>query len=403
MVFLLGFLDFAVRQMVVGMFPLLKQGWSLDDKSLGALAAIVPIVVGMTVLPTALLIDRWSRVKAIVVMAVMWSLATIACGLAQNFGQLLVARGFVGLGEAAYGPAGFALLAYYFPQRMRATVIGGILVSATLGSVLGIVAGGAIGAAWGWQRTFLVAGMLSLAVSLLFLAVRDYPTVPVARNDRDRGQFAVIARALVMSPTAAFSYIAGASQLFVVSTLTVWLPSYFGRSHGMTASHAALTGGLAVLVGAVGTLAWARLADGLSLRDLRYRLYIPAAGSALTALLLLVAFSLLAPDTLQIIVIMVAACLMTSCYGPVNAVVIDVVQPGLRASATAMVSVFQNVLGLAAGPLIIGFVSDRQGLGAALALLPVFGCISAGCFIAASRSYRRERAQVLALSVSTGS
>jgi MFS family permease len=132
-IFLLGFLDFAVRQMVVGIFPLLKVDWGLDDKSIGALAAIVPIAVGLSVIPMSLLIDRWSRVKAIFLMALAWSLATIACGLATSFPQLMAARLVVGLGEAAYGPAGFALIAYYFPSRLRATAISGILIGATMG------------------------------------------------------------------------------------------------------------------------------------------------------------------------------------------------------------------------------------------------------------------------------
>ena len=50
-------------------------------------------------------------------MAFVWCLATVACGLAQNYAQLLSARAFVGLGEAAYGAAGGALLAHVFPRQ----------------------------------------------------------------------------------------------------------------------------------------------------------------------------------------------------------------------------------------------------------------------------------------------
>ena len=68
----------------------------------------------------ALFADRASRVKSIVVMAVVWSLATISCMITRSYSQLLAARAFVGLGEAGYGSVGAALIASHFPSRMRA-------------------------------------------------------------------------------------------------------------------------------------------------------------------------------------------------------------------------------------------------------------------------------------------
>jgi MFS family permease len=241
-----------------------------------------------------------------------------------------------------------------------------------------------------------VAGAISLVATFAFLLVRDYPTAPVVKGRAGEGRLATVARALLMSATALCAYGAGATQLFVISTLTVWLPSYFTRNYAMTPSRAAIVGATAVLLGSFGTLAWARLADCWSLRDARGRLFAPAIGSALTAVLLTIAFVLVPPGPVQLGLIMAAALAMTACYGPVNAVVMDVVQPGLRATATAMVSFFQNILGLAAGPLLIGFISDRYGLGAAFTVLPLFSLVSAGCFLLACRSYLRERDAIAA-------
>jgi MFS family permease len=98
------------------------------------LTAAVSITVAVFAFPIALLADRWSRVKSIVVMATVWSIATIACGLSKSYGQLLAARAVIGLGEAGYGAAGGALLTSMFPAARRATVVGGFLAAAVVGS-----------------------------------------------------------------------------------------------------------------------------------------------------------------------------------------------------------------------------------------------------------------------------
>ena len=106
--FLLMTFDFVDRQIVVSMFPYLKAEWSLSDRELGALISIVSVVIALGTLPLSLLADSWSRVKGVVVMATVWSLATIACGFAGSYRSLLLTRGIIGLGEAGYGPAAAA-------------------------------------------------------------------------------------------------------------------------------------------------------------------------------------------------------------------------------------------------------------------------------------------------------
>src|SRR5438477_8932798 len=77
--FLIMVFDFIDRQIVVSMFPALKTEWQLSDKQLGALLLVVSITVGFGSLPVALLADRWSRVKSIAAMAIVWSLVTVSC------------------------------------------------------------------------------------------------------------------------------------------------------------------------------------------------------------------------------------------------------------------------------------------------------------------------------------
>jgi MFS family permease len=101
---------------------------------------------------------------------------------AQGYAHLLIARAFVGLGEAGYGSVGAAMVATHFPLRMRSRIMGGFFASASVGSVLGIVLGGVIASRFGWQAGFGVVGIPGLIVALLYFFVRDYKTVEAANN-----------------------------------------------------------------------------------------------------------------------------------------------------------------------------------------------------------------------------
>jgi predicted MFS family arabinose efflux permease len=165
--------DYVDRQVIVSLFPYLKAAWGPSDKQLGALVSVVSLTVALGAVPVALFADRASRVKSIVVMAVVWSLATISCMVTRSYSQLLAARAFVGLGEAGYGSVGAALIASHFPSRMRGALLAAFFASASVGSVLGVMLGGLIAARWGWQAAFGVVGLPGLVLALLYMKVRD--------------------------------------------------------------------------------------------------------------------------------------------------------------------------------------------------------------------------------------
>ena len=181
--FALMVVDYVDRQVVVSMFSHLKAQWDLSDSQLGGLVSVVSITVALGAVPLSLLADRWSRVKSIFLMALIWSLATISCAFAASYTHLLGARALVGVGEAAYGTVGAALLASLFPVRMRSTVLGAFLAAGMMGSVLGVVLGGFIAERWGWQAGFGAVGAPGLVLCFVFLLiVRDYKTVALARE-----------------------------------------------------------------------------------------------------------------------------------------------------------------------------------------------------------------------------
>ncbi len=397
MAFLLMTLDFVDRQVVVSMFPVLKSEWQLTDKQLGALVSSVSITIAIFSFPIAVLSDRWSRVKSIAVMAGIWSLATIACGLTRNYAQLLAARAAIGLGEAGYGAAGGALLTSMFPASRRATVVSGFLAAASIGSVLGVVLGGVITARWGWQTAFGIVGIPGLVLAVAFLWVRDYRTVPLVDRDATRMGARAAFLSLFRPRSAVAAYFGGALQLVAVSTLLVWLPSFLNRTHGLSVEQAGMRAAIVVLVGSVGVVFWGYVADRRAAADPRAKMRVPAVALVIGGLLLSAAFGFVTDAATQFALVTLGGFMVTAASGSVPSVAIDVIHPGLRATAAAMVAVVQNLFGLAAGPLIAGALSDAYGLGTALAIMPLFCLASAAVLLAGARFYPADLARAEAL------
>ena len=302
LLFLLMVVDYADRQVMVAAFPYLRLEWGVSDVQLGALVSVVSVMVAAAALPIAVAVDRWGRVRAVAVMAVVWSAATAACGFAGGYLSMLVARLVVGLGQASFGPAGSALLAAKFPADRRATVLGVFQTGAPLGILVGGVGGSLAAAQWGWRAAFWMLALPGLVLAVLFLRVRDYPTVRPARP----GARAAV-RALTRAPSAIGAMVGGALLLVVLSTLYTWLPTYLQRAYGMAPVRAGVLGSAVVLAGAVGTAGGAVLADWAARRDVRRRLVVPAAAGVASSALLGTAFLAVPVGSAQLLLILAGA------------------------------------------------------------------------------------------------
>jgi MFS family permease len=319
----------------------------------------------------------------------------------RSYGQLLAARSIVGLGEAGYGSVGAALIASHFPSRMRAALLAAFFASASVGSVLGVMLGGLIAARWGWHAAFGVVGFPGLVLALLYLKVRDYRTVELTpaldQATRSMGEVARhIVKILARSRTMFWVCVGGAAQLIVVSAVWSWLPSFLNRVHGVAPAQAGVRAALIVLCGAIGSVVWGAVVDRAGMRRSRTKFTALALLCIATLISLVFAFgaprlgiALSAPA--QFALIALGGFLMTCTVGPVSAIVIDVVHPGVRATGCSVLALFQNLLGLALGPFIAGILSDGWGLESALTVMPAFSALAALCFLIAARSYEIDK------------
>src|SRR3954464_1772452 len=80
--------DYMSRQVLNAVFPLLKSEWKLSDTQLGSLSGVVSLMVGLLTVPLSLVADRWGRIASLKAMALLWSLATLACGFARSYEEM---------------------------------------------------------------------------------------------------------------------------------------------------------------------------------------------------------------------------------------------------------------------------------------------------------------------------
>ncbi|SDR45838.1 MFS transporter [Paraburkholderia tuberum] len=398
MTFALMFFDFIDRQVIVSLFPHIKSEWNLSDKQLGSLVSIISIVVGVGGLPVALVADRMGRVKSIVVMAITWSLATISCMFTTNYSQLFAARAMVGVGETGYGSVGVALISTLFPKRLRSAALGIFYAAPSLGSVLGVVLGGMIAARWGWKAAFGVVGVPGLVLALLYLFVRD-KTVALTPglNQATRslgGTLKHIFVTMARTRTLLWVCVGAAAQLITVSAMWSWLPSYLNRFHGMAPEAAAKSAAAVVLVSAFGCTFWGIVVGRLALRTPRNKLSALSVLCLITSVILVVAFGGSYTGNAQFKLILLGGFFMNCTVGLVAGVAMDVIHPGVRSTGAAVLSLFQNVLGLAVGPFLAGVLSDQWGLQWALTVIPLFSILAAVLFVIAMRSYDSDAAGI---------
>ncbi len=397
LLFALMVVNYLDRQVVVAMFVPLKATWNLQDSDLGLLSAVTSIVIAFGAVPLALLAERWTRVRAIATMAIVWSIATVASAFAPSYAMLLGARALVGLGEATFGAVGVALLATLYPHRARSTVLGAFFVASIVGTTLGIGGGGIVVHHWGWRATFLTAGLPGIALAVVFMAaMRRYrETGAVAGAGVPAPAVRAVLAAAVRPRTVPLVCAGSALQLLTVSMIYAWVPTYLARYHGLDVRGAGLAAGILVVASGVGVLASSALADRLGRRVPSARVFVPALGASLTFAIFTPTFALVPAGTAQFVLMTIGSIVMMSSVGPGAAVVQDVVPERVRATAAAVQAMVLNLVGLAGGAALTGALSDRVGLQAALALVPIASLAAALCFALARRTYADDASRAM--------
>lgn len=383
--------DYMSRQVLNAVFPMLKAEWSLSDAQLGGLSSIVALMVGLLTLPLSALADRFGRVRSLALMAVLWSLATLACALARTYEEMFWARFAVGVGEAAYGSVGIAVVISVFPRHMRATLTGAFMAGGLFGGVLGVGLGGAVAGAVGWRHAFAAMALFGLVLAVVYPLVVTRSRLAQAMVSDEaseparKGLFSLIA-----TPSVIATYLGSGLQLFVCAAIPAWMPSFLNRYYGLEPGKAAVAAAGFVLVGAIGMLLGGVINDSLCRKA-------PARAARVAFAICAGGFGLLTAGFLQPVgptqLMMIAAGLFVAAgvTGPAGAMVANLTDPRAHGSAFATLTLANNLLGLAPGAFVTGLLADRLGgLLQALQVIPLTCLAAAAAFLFASRRYGRD-------------
>ena len=396
--------DYMSRQVLNAVFPFIKSAWDLSDAKLGSLSSVVALMVGVLTFPLSVLADRWGRVKSIVLMAALWSLATLGCAIASNYGQMLAARTFVGIGEAAYGSVGIALVLSIFPARLRATLTGTFMAGGAFGSVLGMAMGGAVATHLGWRWSFGAMACLGIALVVIYrfvvtekrLALLQHPGAGQKGTQGVRLSFRALMKGLFSTRSVICAYVGSGLHLVVPAAVWAWMPSYLNRYYGMAPGKAAVNAAVFVLVTGLGMVVCGVLADRLN-RKVAQRKWMTAIAYCLLCFILLgIAFHLPA-GPLQLVLIGCGMFFCAGATGPSGAMVANLTPPSIHASAFATLTLANNLLGLAPAAILTGIIADRIGLQGALQLVPFAPLLAAIAFAIGRSSYKRDLDRVNAL------
>jgi MFS transporter, Spinster family, sphingosine-1-phosphate transporter len=387
---LLNYLD---RFVVPPVGESIKATLHTTDAQFGALASAFLLVYMCSAPVFGAFGDRPGRPRLIAAGIALWSVATAAAGLAPNYPALLAARATVGIGEAAYSALAPALLADYFPERVRGRVFAIFYAAIPVGSALGYILGGLVDRRYGWRAAFFIAGLPGLLFAVLAWFLDDAgPAGDGVAPATPRAGFRLYAP-LLRNPSYLRTVVGYAAYTFALGGISVWMPTFLIRVRGVPAATASSQlGTVLVLTGFVGTFVGGWVADALLRRTRQAYLWLSGVSTMLAAPLAWIALTV--PGATAYWVSLTAAeVLIFASTGPINSAIVSDVPPRARAAAMAASILVIHTLGDVPSPWLIGLLSDATSLGRAVLIIPIVIAVAGAVWVYAAIAPPRSRSR----------
>jgi MFS family permease len=370
------FFNYADRQAIFSVFPLLKSEMGLSDVQLGIVGSSFMWVYAASGPFAGMIGDRFSRKTLIIGGLIFWSLITVATALSTTYTHLVIFRALEGLGEAFYFPAAMSMVSDYHSKETRSRALGLHQSSVYAGTIAGGAVAGYFGQYYGWRSGFYLFGSLGVVLGVVLIALLREPkrgqseqaeegAAHAAALDLKKANLGADLRAIFGTPMVLVLIAVFVGANFVASIFLAWMPSYLNRQFGMSLSMAGLSGTAYLQIASVlGVLSGGFLADRLVRRHRGGRMMAQSLG-----LLCGVPFIFLTGWTLSIPVLILALIGFGYFKGIYDANIwaslYDVVKPERRATALGLM----NAIGWFGGgiaPVAIAAASQRYGMSACL-------------------------------------
>ena len=402
-------LSFVDRQILTLLVQPVRSALGIDDVQFSLLHGFAfAITYAVGGIPLGALADRYNRKWIIASGILIWSIATAACGLAENFGQLFSARVFVGLGEAALVPATYSILADLFGKEERARPMAVFMSGSTAGAGLALWLGGLalVGAsqsrAWSvpgiesadaWRVVFLIVGSPGIVLfAALALLVREPARRQPARVMQIQAKFATTLSFLwVRRRMFVPMYVGFACFSFSVYALSTWIAELFRRSHGWAPENFAMIAGPIQIGASVGGALGAGWVIDIWTRRGRSDAALRLSIIAIALLAPLIVFAVLAPTAASGIAAFAVAWIFMGALLPAPGVALQLTVPPQRlALASAFFMLTANLIGMGCGPTAVAlmtrhvFASDAA-LGRSVALVGTAGLLASVALLQVAR------------------
>jgi len=337
------------------------------------------------------LADRHSRWAIIAFGVAVWSLATLGSGWASTFGWLLMARIFVGAGEAAYGPASPTILADMFPVERRGIVMAWFFAAIPVGSALGYMFGGVVSGWYGWRAPFHYAAVPGLILAAMCLLFKDRkPPSGTARKHASWSDYL----GLLRIPSYVFNVGAQTAMTFAIGGISFWAPAYFHGTRGQTdlAQVNITFGAITAVAGLLATLFGGWLGDRL-VKRFPGAYFLVSSGGMLMAFPCTLAM-LFAPFPLAWVFCFFAIFFVFMNIGPSNTAIANVTNPGVRSTAYALNIFVIHALGDAISPPLIGAIADRWSMTAGFVVVSLAMLVGGLLWLIGAKGLGRDTARV---------
>ena len=350
----INFLNYIDRDIIFGLVPIIQARFGVSYSQAGLLNTVFSIVHSVCTLPLGWVADRFSRRKVICYGVLFWTLATFLSGLAPTFRSLLLARGLVGVGEAAYAPAATAIITGSFPRRVRARVQGVFDLGMFVGGAIGIALGPVLMGWVGWQSAFFVVGIPGILLAKSILGVEE----PRVESPEKR----VPIRHILRVPAFVWVLIGGWFINLAVYSYIFWGTTFVHTYKGFGVREASILLGVTVtFAGIFGVLTGATLADRLARIVPWGRVLVVGMGFLVSTPLLFWSFHA-TNKTLFVILFFLGSFFMTWYHGPLTAIMHDLIPERAHATAVGLYLFVAHFFATTWAPLLIGKVADRYDL-----------------------------------------
>jgi MFS family permease len=413
----LNFLNYLDRFILAAVLLRVQEDLGLSNFEGGLLATIFLLGYFVTSPLFGLLGDRMPRKYLIAAGVATWSIATVASGFSDSLGTLIIARAFVGIGEASYATLAPTIIDDISPPEKKGRMLAIFFVAIPIGSACGYLLGGFVQKTWGWREAFFIGGGPGIALALLCLAIDEPKRKLMAARDATMG---VIIRTLVKIKQYRRAVLGYCAHTASIGAFAYWAPTFLAKRFG-DQFHEPVTGAgvdllsttifsdvvdamtkqrseailnsanfwfgvVTVVAGAVGTVVGGRMADR-ALRGLppvppeadethyanrlaaNAQLYVCAVGVAIAFPLSAAAF--FAPSAWMFFALAgIAEIGLFMSTAPINAILLRTAPAALRASSMAIAIFAIHLFGDLWSPSLVGFFLDVMPIALAMMALP---------------------------------